>query len=76
MTNEQFDTAYRAFCRRRPFRAFLIEFTSGNQLLIGHPEAVRNVAQFYAMRRPDGGHVVLAAESVSRLLDGPTEVSQ
>ncbi len=72
MTNEQFDTAYRAFCRRRPFRAFLIEFTSGNQLLIGHPEAVRNVTHFYAMRRPDAGNVVFVAQSVSRLLDVPT----
>jgi hypothetical protein len=38
MTQNQFDAALRGFCRRRPFRAFLIEFTSGAQLLIGHPE--------------------------------------
>ena len=69
MTKDQFDAAYRAFCRRRPFRAFLIEFTSGNQLLIGHPEAVRTELPCYVMRWPDGGHVVFAAESVSRLLD-------
>jgi len=40
MTPAQFDAALRAFCRRRPFRAFLIEFNSGSQLLIGHPEAI------------------------------------
>jgi len=62
----------RGFCRRRPFRAFLIEFTSGAQLLIGHPEAGRNEADIYAMRGPDGGYVVFAAEGVSRLLDLPT----
>ena len=72
MTQEQFDAAYRAFCRRRPFRPFSIEFASGHQLQISHPEAVRNEADLYAMRCPDGGHVVLAAESVSRLLDLPT----
>ena len=72
MTEEQFDAAYRAFCRRRPFRAFLIEFTSGHQLLIGHPEAVRNEAQLYLTRCPDGTYVVFAAESVCRLLDTPT----
>ncbi|MBI3410655.1 MAG: hypothetical protein HY040_20150 [Planctomycetes bacterium] len=72
MTSDQFDAAYRAFCRRRPVRPFLIEFTSGNQLLIGHPEAVRNDGELYAMRCPDGGHVVFVAESVSRLLDVPT----
>jgi hypothetical protein len=71
MTVEQFDAAYRAFRRRRPFRPFLIEFTSGHQLLISHPEAVRNEANLYAMRCPDGGNVVFAAETVSRLLDLP-----
>jgi len=28
MTDEQFDAAHRAFRRRQPFSAFLIEFTS------------------------------------------------
>jgi hypothetical protein len=63
MTNDQFDAAYAGFCRRRPFRAFLIEFTSGHQLLIGHPEVVRREADLYVMRCPDGGHVVFAAET-------------
>jgi len=71
MTKDQFDAAYRAFCRCRPFRAFVIEFTSSNQLIIGHPEAVRNEVYFYAMRRTDGGHVAFTAESVTRLLDLP-----
>ncbi len=70
MTQDQFDSAYRGFCRRRPLRSFLIEFTSGNQLLISHPEAVRNEGILYAMRCPDGGNVVFAAETVSRLLLG------
>jgi hypothetical protein len=73
MTKDQFDAGYRAFCRRLPFRAFLIELTSGNQLLIGHPEAVRVQADLYLMRRPDGGYVVFAADSVCRLLDLPAE---
>lgn len=72
MTEDQFDLACRGFGRRRPFRAFLIEFTSGAQLLIGHPELVRKEADLYAMRCPDGGHVVFAAESVARRLDVPT----
>ena len=76
MTEEQFDAAYRAFRRRQPFRAFLIEFTSGTQLLIGHPEAVRHEAQFYVTRRPDGGYVLFAAECVCRLLDVPTPAAE
>ncbi len=69
MTKDQLDTAYRGFCRRRPFRPFLIEFTSGNQLLIGHPEAVRDEGILYTMRYPDGGFVLFAADSVSPLLN-------
>lgn len=72
MTKDQFDAALRAFCRREPFRAFFIEFVSGHQLLIGHPEAVRAEGGAYLTRRPDGGYVVFAAESVARLLDAPT----
>ena len=73
MTKEQLDIAYRAFCRRVPFQGFLIEFMSGQQLLIGHPGAVRNETHLYVMRCPDGGHVLFAAESVSRLLDVPSD---
>ena len=71
MTTDQFEAAYQAFRRRGPFRPFLIEFTSGSQLLIGHPEAVRNEAQFYVTRRPDGGYEVFGAESACRFLDVP-----
>jgi hypothetical protein len=49
----------------------LIEFTSGRQLPIGHPEAVRNEIDLYVMRGSDRGNVVFAAEGVSRLLDVP-----
>ena len=76
MTNEQFDAAYRAFCRRRPFRAFLIEFTSGTQLLIGHPEAVRNEAQLYMTRCPAGAYVLFAPDNVARFLDPPTPTAK
>lgn len=68
MTHEQFEIAHRGFRRRRPFRAFLLEFDSGAQLVIGHPEAVRGEGQLYAMRCPDGRHVVFGAENVSRFL--------
>lgn len=69
MTGETFDAAYWAFCRRRPSRPFVIEFASGQQLLIGHPEAVRNEGPLYVMRTTDGGHVVFDADSVCRILD-------
>jgi hypothetical protein len=71
MTTEQFDAAIRALRRRRPFLPFLIEFTSGSQQQIGHPEAIRNEILFYTMRNPNGSYVLFTAESVSLLLDLP-----
>ncbi len=71
MTRDQFDVACRAFCRRRPFRHFMIEFGSGHQVVVGHPEAVRSEAELYLIRSPDGGYVVFAAQTVTRLLDLP-----
>ena len=71
MTPNQFDLALRSFCRR-PFRKFHIEFTSGSQIVIPHPEAIRREGILYAMRAPDGANMVFAAESISRLLDMPS----
>ena len=71
MTVAQLDLALRAFCRRRPFQKFVIEFTNGKETIVRHPEAVRNESGVYAMRTPDGGSMVFAAESVTRLVDLP-----
>ncbi len=72
MNVDQLDALLRAFCRRRPFRTFLIEFTSGAQVRIVHPEVVRKEDLFYVLRFPDHGYTGFPAESVSRLLDLPT----
>ena len=75
MTPKQFDVTFRAFCRRRPFRRFCLEFTGGTQAQIRHPEAMRREGDLYALRAPDGGSMVFAAESVARLLDLPIPAS-
>jgi hypothetical protein len=72
MTKDEFIAAPQPYHRRCPFRAFLIEFTSGSQLLISHPEALRDQGILYVMRSPDGGNFVFAAESVSRMLNVPS----
>ena len=72
MTKAQFDTAYRAFCRRRQFRSFWLEFASGQQLLVSHPEAIVDKGLLYYMRCPDGTQVLFAVESVVRMFDLPT----
>jgi hypothetical protein len=46
MTKEQFDTLFRAFSKRRPFRSFLIEFLSGAQMTVPHPEAAARRMMF------------------------------
>jgi hypothetical protein len=74
VTQDQFDAAYRAYCKRRPFRPFFIEFVSGNQLKVTHPEAVFDAEVYYVDRRADSGYEIFAAESVSRLLDVPAPV--
>ncbi len=71
MTINEFQLALRSFCRRQPFRSFLIEFTSGNQMLARHPEAVELRRGLFVLRSPDGGYTVFAAESVARVLDVP-----
>jgi hypothetical protein len=40
------------------------------------PKQFRNEGGLYAMRCPDGGYVVFAAESVTRLLDVPAPAAQ
>jgi hypothetical protein len=41
VTDDAFETAIRAFTRRRRFRPFGIELHSGRVLRVSHPEAVR-----------------------------------
>jgi hypothetical protein len=71
MTKEEFEIAYRAMSRRRPFRPFLIEFLSGAQQRIVHPEALRSEPHFFVLRIPDGGFSVFTAAEVCRLFDQP-----
>jgi hypothetical protein len=41
MKHDAFATSVRAFCLRKPFRPFFVEFFTGTRILISHPEAVR-----------------------------------
>ena len=75
MNSDQFAAALKAFCGRRPFRGFLVEFTSGAQVPVSHPEAIRHSGAFFVLRFPDHGFAAFAAESVTRLLDVPISVS-
>jgi hypothetical protein len=69
MTNNQFDAVCRAFSRRRPFRTFHLEFTSGARIEVRHPEAIRTESSLYVLRTFDGANVVFASESIVRVVD-------
>jgi hypothetical protein len=71
MTADEFDTALRAFQRRRPFLPFLLEFVSGATLRITHPEVIRKRGIVYAFRSTDGRYTLFSAGSISHLSDSP-----
>ena len=76
MSPAQLEACLPLYCRCRPFRSFLIEFTSGGQAVISHPEVVRAQGaqgDLYVLRHRDGGYTVFPAESVARLLDLPVD---
>lgn len=75
MSPAQLEAGLHAYCGRRPFRAFLIEFTSGVQVTVKHPEVVRKSGSSYVLRAPDHGFSFFSAESVCRLLDLPNAQS-
>ena len=71
MTPELFERALRGFARRRPFRPFLIDFVSGDRLVVVHPEAVDRDGDLFLFRGPDRRYRVFVAASVCQLLRRP-----
>ena len=70
MTERELEASLRAYCRRRPFRPFLLEFLSGVQVVIDHPEGVGALAnQIWLYRGPKGAQSLFPCASVCRLLD-------
>jgi len=69
MTLQTIVAAYRGFTRRQRFRPFLIEFVSGDRLLVTNREAVgwREAALIYTGPRND--YRVFDSSSVCQLLD-------
>lgn len=70
MTRKSFEQAMQAFLRRDPFRPFVIELDSGEQWVVGQPEAL-----FYhdggtgVYFRPDGSFDFVDCENVKQLIE-------
>ena len=72
MTDGELDTCLRAYCRRRPFRPFVLEFFSSVQIVIDHPEGVAAVSdRLWLYRGPKNAQSLFPSSSVCRLLDIP-----
>ncbi len=72
MTADDLERGLRALVRRRPFRRFLIEFHSGDRLLVSQPEAIVRQGELFFYRGPDRSHRIFAGPSVCQLIDPPT----
>ena len=69
MTRADFEIALRAFCRRRPFKTFVVELTSGDRFWVSHPEALAWRANLLYYRSPQDDHRLIDCGSVCQLLD-------
>jgi hypothetical protein len=69
MTDDELLRALRAFNSRRPFRPFIMEFMSGNRVLLSHPESVDRRGGLFLSRSADGVQRLFTAASVCQLLE-------
>ena len=60
--------ALRVFAHRRPFRAFWLEFVTGERVKVTHPELVMRWREVFVFRASGGDVRLFAAESVCQLL--------
>jgi hypothetical protein len=74
MTHDELISALHVVFRRRPGRPFLIEFVSGDRLLVTHPEAVYWGEDLFLFRGRDFSSRIFTGESVCQILDLPPRV--
>ena len=68
MTPKSFRIALRSFARQRPFRPFLIEFSSGNHIRVPHPEAVSYHGSLLVFRSAEGVYALFECHEVTRVM--------
>ncbi len=71
MTTDNFVRALKPFVRRRPFRPFVIEFITGEQLLVTHPESVYMHGELFVHVNPKHRQRIFDSNSICQLLDPP-----
>lgn len=71
MTADQFQTTVRAFQRRTPFQAYVVELVIGDRVRVDHPEALvlrGGVAVFVSAA---GEPAIIDHEGVSQIFGDP-----
>ncbi len=71
MTPDELDAILRAVNRLRPFRPYTIEFNSGSQLPVTHPEVVSRSVDVHVFVAPDRTQHVFVAASVTKVIIPP-----
>jgi hypothetical protein len=69
MTSDAFDRALASFAGQTPFRPFVIEMVSGQQVAVRHPEAVAMWDELIVFRGMRGEFQLFDPSSVCRLFD-------
>jgi hypothetical protein len=69
MTANGFHQALRTFARQVPFRPFQLEFVTGEQITVRHPEAVHIRGDMVVHIAPDRQHRFFDSASVCQLLE-------
>ena len=69
MTIKEFEASLQAYSQRRPFRPYLLEFVSGVQVKVDHPEGIAAVNEVWHYRGPKKAQSLFPVSSVCRLLD-------
>jgi hypothetical protein len=71
MEPANFARALRGFCRRQRFFPFFVQLTTGDTILISHPEALVIRDGIAMLMRKDRGYRVFDSTSVCQLYDQP-----
>ena len=75
MTAEHFQTTIRAFQKRSPFQAYLVELVSGDRVEVDHPEALVMRGGVAVIVSADGAPSILDHEGVNQVIATPADTA-
>jgi hypothetical protein len=75
MVAEYFQTAIRAFQRRTPFKAYVVELVSGDRVRVDHPEALVIRGGVAVFVNAEGAPSIFDHEGVSQVIADSAESS-